>query len=192
MWWVCADRGRQTALSRSRSCEDRHQQQANQALVLAADPGAGAQVDEAFSRDGAHLPQINVLPILRRLVVHRAVVRLRRGRAGGGGHTRRRIDHSKRGTLRLSRWTIWCSTRRRDAGDGLRRRVERSPGHTPEYKQWRVLTRTSRRRSASSPPKYLHDPTEVKARVENATRREHSKRYIQVAGQRRWTALTGG
>src|ERR1700757_4950371 len=61
---------------------------ATQALVLAPTRELALQVAEAFSRYGAHLPRINVLPIYGGSSYGVQLARLRRGAPGVGGHPR--------------------------------------------------------------------------------------------------------
>ena len=61
---------------------------ATQALVLAPTRELALQVAEAFSRYGAHLPQINVLPIYGGSSYARATGRAETWCAGGGRHPR--------------------------------------------------------------------------------------------------------
>src|SRR5246500_5912489 len=76
---------------------------ATQALVLAPTRELALQVAEAFSRYGAHLPQINVLPIYGGSSYGVQLAGLKRGAQVGGGTPGRGLDHLERGTLDLSR-----------------------------------------------------------------------------------------
>src|SRR4030088_2384493 len=64
-----------------------------QALVLAPTRELALQVAEAFSRYGAHLPQINVLPIYGGSSYTVQLFGLWRGAQGGVGPPGRGIDH---------------------------------------------------------------------------------------------------
>src|SRR6202158_49589 len=74
-----------------------------QALVLAPTRELALQVAEAFSRYGAHLPQINVPPISGGSSYTVQLAGLRRGAQVVVGTPGRVIDHLDRGTLDLSR-----------------------------------------------------------------------------------------
>src|SRR6516225_2619522 len=159
---------------------------ATQALVLAPTRELALQVAEAFSRYGAHLPKINVLP-----TYGVQLVGLRRGAQVVVGTPGRVIDHLERGTLDLSHVDYLVL----DEADemltmGFAEDVERILSETPEYKQVALF-------SATMPPairkltwKYLHDPVEVTIESKTATADNISQRYIQVAGQGKMDALT--
>ena len=72
---------------------------ATQALVLAPTRELALQVAEAFSRYGAHLPRINVLPIYGGSSYGVQLAGLRRGAQVVVGTPGRVIDHLERGTL---------------------------------------------------------------------------------------------
>ena len=76
---------------------------ATQALVLAPTRELALQVAEAFSRYGAHLRQLNVLPIYGGSSYGVQLAGLRRGAQVVVGTPGRVIDHLERGTLDLSR-----------------------------------------------------------------------------------------
>ncbi|CQD18248.1 ATP-dependent rna helicase, dead/deah box family protein [Mycolicibacterium conceptionense] len=73
-----------------------------QALVLAPTRELALQVAEAFGRYGAHLPEINVLPIYGGASYTVQLSGLRRGAQVVVGTPGRVIDHLERGTLDLS------------------------------------------------------------------------------------------
>ena len=75
---------------------------ATQALVLAPTRELALQVAEAFSRYGAHLKQLNVLPIYGGSSYGVQLAGLRRGAHVVVGTPGRVIDHLERGTLDLS------------------------------------------------------------------------------------------
>ncbi|MGF2953711.1 DEAD/DEAH box helicase, partial [Mycobacterium sp. THU-M116] len=72
---------------------------ATQALVLAPTRELALQVAEAFSRYGAHLPEVNVLPIYGGSSYTVQLAGLRRGAQVVVGTPGRVIDHLERGTL---------------------------------------------------------------------------------------------
>src|ERR1700733_9264437 len=164
---------------------------ATQALVLAPTRELALQVAEAFSRYGAHLPQINVLPIYGGSSYTVQLAGLRRGAQVVVGTPGRVIDHLDRGTLDLSRLDYLVL----DEADemlamGFAEDVERILSETPEYKQVALF-------SATMPPgirkitnKYLHDAFEVTSKAKTATADNISQRFLQVAGPRKMDALT--
>jgi ATP-dependent RNA helicase DeaD len=164
---------------------------ATQALVLAPTRELALQVAEAFSRYGAHLPQINVLPIYGGSSYTVQLAGLRRGAQVVVGTPGRVIDHLERGTLDLSHVDYLVL----DEADemlamGFSEEVDRILSETPEYKQVALF-------SATMPPgirkitnKYLHDAFEVSSKAKTATAENISQRFIQVAGPRKMDALT--
>src|ERR1700759_3048945 len=164
---------------------------ATQALVLAPTRELALQVAEAFSRYGAHLPQINVLPIYGGSSYAVQLSGLKRGAQVVVGTPGRVIDHLERGTLDLSRIDYLVL----DEADemlnmGFAEDVERILSETPEYKQVALFSATMPPAIRKLTPKYLHDPTEVKVEAKTATADNISQRYIQVAGPRKMDALT--
>src|ERR1700739_943846 len=164
---------------------------ATQALVLAPRRELALQVAEAFSRYGAHLPQINVLPIYGGSSYAVQLSGLKRGAQVVVGTPGRVIDHLERGTLDLSRIDYLVL----DEADemlnmGFAEDVERILSETPEYKQVALFSATMPPAIRKLTVKYLHDPTEVKVEAKTATADNISQRYIQVAGPRKMDALT--
>jgi ATP-dependent RNA helicase DeaD len=162
-----------------------------QALVLAPTRELALQVAEAFSRYGAHLPQINVLPIYGGSSYAVQLAGLRRGAQVVVGTPGRVIDHLERGTLDLSRVDYLVL----DEADemlnmGFAEDVERILSETPEYKQVALFSATMPPAIRKLTAKYLHDPTEVRVEAKTATAENISQRYIQVAGPRKMDALT--
>jgi ATP-dependent RNA helicase DeaD len=164
---------------------------ATQALVLAPTRELALQVAEAFSRYGAHLPQINVLPIYGGSSYAVQLSGLKRGAQVVVGTPGRVIDHIERGTLDLSHIDYLVL----DEADemltmGFAEDVERILSETPEYKQVALFSATMPPAIRKLTAKYLHDPTEVKVEAKTATAENISQRYIQVAGPRKMDALT--
>jgi ATP-dependent RNA helicase DeaD len=164
---------------------------ATQALVLAPTRELALQVAEAFSRYGAHLPQINVLPIYGGSSYTVQLAGLRRGAQVVVGTPGRVIDHLERGTLDLSHVDYLVL----DEADemlamGFAEDVERILSETPEYKQVALFSATMPPAIRKLTTKYLHDPFEVASKARNATAENISQRYIQVAGPRKMDALT--
>ena len=164
---------------------------ATQTLVLAPTRELALQVAEAFSRYGAHLPQINVLPIYGGSSYAVQLSGLKRGAQVVVGTPGRVIDHLERGTLDLSRIDYLVL----DEADemlnmGFAEDVERILSETPEYKQVALFSATMPPAIRKLTAKYLHDPTEVKVEAKTATADNISQRYIQVAGPRKMDALT--
>src|SRR5215469_1093481 len=164
---------------------------ATQALVLAPTRELALQVSEAFSRYGAHLPQINVLPIYGGSSYGVQLAGLRRGAQVVVGTPGRVIDHLERGTLDLSRVDYLVL----DEADemltmGFAEDVERILSDTPEYKQVALFSATMPPAIRKLTAKYLHDPFEVTSKAKTATAENISQRYIQVAGPRKMDALT--
>src|SRR3984957_7143413 len=162
-----------------------------QALVLAPTRELALQVAEAFSRYGAHLPQINVLPIYGGASYTTQLAGLKRGAQVVVGTPGRVIDHLERGTLDLSHVDYLVL----DEADemltmGFAEEVERILADTPEYKQVALFSATMPPAIRKLSNKYLHDPTEVKVDAKTATADNISQRYIQVAGPRKMDALT--
>jgi len=162
-----------------------------QALVLAPTRELALQVAEAFSRYGAHLPQIHVLPIYGGSSYAVQLAGLRRGAQVVVGTPGRVIDHLERGTLDLSRLDYLVL----DEADemlamGFAEDVERILSETPEYKQVALFSATMPPAIRKLTTKYLHDPFEVASKSKNATAENISQRYIQVAGPRKMDALT--
>src|SRR6201992_1106591 len=164
---------------------------ATQALVLAPTRELALQVAEAFSRYGAHLPQINVLSIYGGSSYGVQRAGLGRGAQVVVGTPGRVIDHLERGTLDLSRVDYLVL----DEADemltmGFAEDVERILSDTPEYKQVALFSATMPPAIRKLSAKYLHDPTEVKVDAKTATAENISQRYVQVAGPRKMDALT--
>src|SRR6516164_3019475 len=164
---------------------------ATQALVLAPTRELALQVAEAFSRYGAHLPKINVLPIYGGSSYGVQLAGLRRGAQVVVGTPGRVIDHLERGTLDLSRVDYLVL----DEADemltmGFAEDVERILSETPEYKQVALFSATMPPAIRKLTKKYLHDPVEITAKAKTATAENISQRYIQVFGPRKMEALT--
>jgi ATP-dependent RNA helicase DeaD len=164
---------------------------ATQALVLAPTRELALQVAEAFSRYGAHLPKIHVLPIYGGSSYGVQLAGLRRGAQVVVGTPGRVIDHLERGTLDLSRVDYLVL----DEADemlamGFAEDVERILSETPEYKQVALFSATMPSAIRKITKKYLHDPFEVSAKAKTATAENISQRYIQVSGPRKMEALT--
>lgn len=164
---------------------------ATQALVLAPTRELALQVAEAFSRYGAHLPQLNVLPIYGGASYGVQLAGLRRGAHIVVGTPGRVIDHLERGTLDLSRVDYLVL----DEADemltmGFAEEVDRILSETPEYKQVALFSATMPPAIRKITTKYLHDPLEVTSKAKTATAENISQRYIQVAGPRKMDALT--
>jgi len=164
---------------------------ATQALVLAPTRELALQVAEAFSRYGAHLPKINVLPIYGGSSYGVQLAGLRRGAQVVVGTPGRVIDHLERGTLDLSRVDYLVL----DEADemltmGFAEDVERILSETPEYTQVALFSATMPPAIRKLTKKYLHDPVEITAKSKTATAENISQRYIQVFGPRKMEALT--
>ena len=164
---------------------------ATQALVLTPTRELALQVAEAFSRYGAHLPQLHVLPIYGGSSYSVQLAGLRRGAQIVVGTPGRVIDHLERGTLDLSRVDYLVL----DEADemltiGFAEDVERILSETPEYKQVALFSATMPPPIRKLTTKYLHDPFEVTSEAKTATAENISQRYIQVAGPRKMDALT--
>ncbi|MBY0440786.1 MAG: DEAD/DEAH box helicase [Mycobacteriaceae bacterium] len=164
---------------------------APQALVLAPTRELALQVAEAFSRYGAHLPQVHVLPIYGGSSYSVQLAGLKRGAQVIVGTPGRVIDHLERGTLDLSRVDYLVL----DEADemltmGFAEDVERVLSETPEYKQVALFSATMPPAIRRISKKYLHDPLEVASEAKTATAENISQRYIQVAGSRKMDALT--
>lgn len=164
---------------------------ATQALVLAPTRELALQVAEAFSRYGAHLPEIQVLPIYGGSSYTVQLAGLRRGAQVVVGTPGRVIDHLERGTLDLSHVDYLVL----DEADemltmGFAEDVERILSETPEYKQVALFSATMPPAIRKLTTKYLHDPFEVTFKAKSATAENISQRYIQVAGPRKMDALT--
>ncbi|OBH10460.1 DEAD/DEAH box helicase [Mycobacterium sp. E1747] len=164
---------------------------ATQALVLAPTRELALQVAEAFSRYGAHLPKIHVLPIYGGSSYTVQLAGLKRGAQVVVGTPGRVIDHLERGTLDLSRVDYLVL----DEADemltmGFAEDVERILSETPEYKQVALFSATMPAAIRKLTTKYLHDPLEVTTKAKTATAENISQRYIQVAGPRKMDALT--
>ena len=164
---------------------------ATQALVLAPTRELALQVAEAFSRYGAHLKQLNVLPIYGGSSYTVQLAGLRRGAHVVVGTPGRVIDHLDRGTLDLSGVDYLVL----DEADemlamGFSEEVDRILSETPEYKQVALFSATMPPAIRKITTKYLHDPFEVASKAKTATAENISQRYIQVAGPRKMDALT--
>ena len=162
-----------------------------QVLVLAPTRELALQVAEAFGRYGAHLPQVNVLPIYGGSSYGVQLAGLKRGAQVVVGTPGRVIDHLERGTLDLSRLDFLVL----DEADemlqmGFAEDVERILAGTPEYKQVALFSATMPPAIRKITTKYLHDPVEVTVKGKTTTAENISQRYIQVAGPRKIDALT--
>ena len=145
-----------------------------QALVLAPTRELALQVAEAFSRYGAHLPQINVLPIYGGSSYGPQLAGLRRGAQVVVGTPGRVIDHLEKGTLDLTHLDYLVL----DEADemlqmGFAEDVERILADTPEYKQVALFSATMPPAIRKITKKYLHDAGRGDGQVENRHRREH-------------------
>ena len=164
---------------------------ATQALVLAPTRELALQVAEAFSRYGAHLKQLTVLPIYGGSSYVVQLAGLKRGAQIVVGTPGRVIDHIERGTLDLSHIDYLVL----DEADemltmGFAEEVDRILSETPEYKQVALFSATMPPAIRKLTAKYLHDPLEVTFKAKTATAENISQRYIQVAGPRKMDALT--
>ncbi|OBI83846.1 DEAD/DEAH box helicase [Mycobacterium sp. E740] len=164
---------------------------ATQALVLAPTRELALQVAEAFGRYGAHLPQVNVLPIYGGSSYGPQLAGLKRGAQVVVGTPGRVIDHLEKGRLDLSHLDYLVL----DEADemlqmGFAEEVERILADTPEYKQVALFSATMPPAIRKITSKYLHDPVEVTVKAKTATAENISQRYIQVAGARKMDALT--
>ena len=164
---------------------------ATQALVLAPTRELALQVAEAFSRYGAHLKQLNVLPIYGGSSYGVQLAGLRRGAQVVVGTPGRVIDHLERGTLDLSHVDYLVL----DEADemltmGFAEEVDRILSETPEYKQVALFSATMPPAIKKLTTKYLHDPLEVSFKAKTATAENISQRYIQVSYPRKMDALT--
>ncbi|HEY5151038.1 MAG TPA: DEAD/DEAH box helicase [Mycobacterium sp.] len=162
-----------------------------QALVLAPTRELALQVAEAFSRYGAHLPQIKVLPIYGGQSYTVQLAGLKRGAQVVVGTPGRVIDHLERGTLDLSHLDYLVL----DEADemlqmGFAEDVERILADTPEYKQVALFSATIPPAIRKITSKYLHDAVEVAVKSKTATAENITQRYVQVAGPRKMDALT--
>lgn len=162
-----------------------------QALVLAPTRELALQVAEAFSRYGAHLPRLNVLPIYGGSSYTVQLAGLKRGAHIVVGTPGRVIDHLERGTLDVSHIDYLVL----DEADemltmGFSEDVERILAGTPEYKQVALFSATMPPAIRKLTTKYLHDPFEVTTKAKTTTAENISQRYIQVAGPRKMDALT--
>jgi ATP-dependent RNA helicase DeaD len=164
---------------------------ATQALVLAPTRELALQVAEAFGRYGAHLPEINVLPIYGGAPYGPQLGGLKRGAQVVVGTPGRVIDHLEKGSLDLTRLDYLVL----DEADemlqmGFAEEVERILADTPEYKQVALFSATMPPAIRKITAKYLHDPVEVTVKAKTATAENISQRYIEVAGPRKMDALT--
>ena len=162
-----------------------------QALVLAPTRELALQVAEAFSRYGAHLPQINVLPIYGGSSYGPQLAGLRRGAQVVVGTPGRVIDHLEKGSLDLTHLDYLVL----DEADemlqmGFAEDVERILSDTPEYKQVALFSATMPPAIRKITKKYLHDAVEVTVKSKTSTAENITQRYIQVAGPRKMDALT--
>ena len=162
-----------------------------QALVLAPTRELALQVAEAFGRYGAHLPEINVLPIYGGASYGPQLAGLKRGAQVVVGTPGRVIDHLEKGRLDLTHLDYLVL----DEADemlqmGFAEDVERILSDTPEYKQVALFSATMPPAIRKITTKYLHDPVEVSVKGKTATAENISQRYIQVAGPRKMDALT--
>ncbi|KUI43162.1 cold-shock protein [Mycobacterium sp. IS-1590] len=164
---------------------------ATQALVLAPTRELALQVAEAFGRYGAHLPEVNVLPIYGGSSYGPQLAGLKRGAQVVVGTPGRVIDHLEKGRLDLSRLDYLVL----DEADemlqmGFAEDVERILSDTPEFKQVALFSATMPPAIRKITKQYLHDPVEVTVKAKTATAENISQRYIQVSGHRKMDALT--
>src|SRR6476619_5654430 len=164
---------------------------ATQALVLAPTRELALQVAEAFGRYGAHLPEINVLPIYGGAPYGPQLGGLKRGAQVVVGTPGRVIDHLEKGTLDLTHLDYLVL----DEADemlqmGFAEDVERILADTPEYKQVALFSATMPPAIRKITKKYLHDAVEVAVTAKTTTAENITHRYIQVAGPRKMDALT--
>ena len=159
-----------------------------QALVLAPTRELALQVAEAFSRYGAHLPKITVLPIYGGQSYTVQLAGLRRGAHIVVGTPGRVIDHLERGTLDLSHLDYLVL----DEADemlqmGFAEDVERILSGTPEYKQVALFSATMPPAIRKITSKYLHDPVEVTVSPRPPPPRTSPSAISRLPARARWT-----
>ena len=162
-----------------------------QALVLAPTRELALQVAEAFGRYGAHLPNVQVLPIYGGSSYGPQLAGLRRGAQIVVGTPGRVIDHLEKGSLDLSHLDYLVL----DEADemlqmGFAEDVERILADTPEYKQVALFSATMPPAIKKITSKYLHDPVEVTVKSKTQTAENITQRYLQVSYPRKMDALT--
>ena len=163
-----------------------------QALVLAPTRELALQVAEAFGRYGAHLPQVNVLPIYGGSSYGVQLAGLKRGAQVVVGTPGRVIDHLETRHVSTSpSSTTWCSTRPTRCCRWASPRTSSASSPTrPSTSRWRCSRRRCRLPSARSPPSTCTTRSRSRSRAKTATAENISQRYIQVAGPRKMDALT--
>ena len=159
-----------------------------QALVLAPTRELALQVAEAFSRYGAKLPRITVLPIYGGSSYAVQLAGLRRGAQVVVGTPGRVIDHLDRGPWTCRAWTTWCSTRPTRCCRWVSPRTSSgSWSAPPSTSRWRCSRRPCLRPSARSPP------STCTTRWKSPSRRKPRRRIIfrsatsWSTGAARWT-----
>src|SRR6476659_6469291 len=164
---------------------------ATQALVLAPTRELALQVAEAFGRYGAHLPEINVLPIYGGAPYGPQLGGLKRGAQVVVGTPGRVNDHLEKGSLDLTRLDYLVL----DEADemlqmGFAEDVETILAGTPEDKQVALFSATMPPAIRKLSKKYLTDAVEVMVKGKTATAANVRHRYLIVSYPQKVDALT--
>jgi len=161
-----------------------------QVLVLAPTRELAIQVAESFQKYARSIPDFHVLPIYGGQAYQHQLNPLRRGVHVVVGTPGRVCDHLRRGSLKLD--NLQCLVL--DEADEMLRMgfiedVNWVLEQTPEQRQIALFSATMPPEIKKIARKYLHDPAEVKIKVQQTTAETINQRYQIIGGRRKIDAL---
>ncbi|MDY6055604.1 DEAD/DEAH box helicase [Micrococcus sp.] len=164
---------------------------APQILALAPTRELALQVAEAFDAYAKHLDDVSVVAIYGGAPYGPQLSALRRGAQVVVGTPGRVIDHLERGNLDLSQ----LQTLVLDEADemlrmGFAEEVDRILADTPDSKQTALFSATMPPAIRRISAQYLHNPEEVAVARQSTTSSTIRQRYVQIAHQRKFEAMT--
>ena len=180
------------ALSRLAETQDVNgRSQAPQILALAPTRELALQVAEAFESYAKHLDDVSVLAVYGGAPYGPQLAGLRRGAQVVVGTPGRVIDHLERGNLDLSQ----LQTLVLDEADemlrmGFAEEVDRILAETPDSKQTALFSATMPPAIRRISAQYLNDPEEVAVARQSTTGTNIRQRYLQIAHQWKFEAMT--
>ena len=164
---------------------------APQILALAPTRELALQVAEAFDTYAKHLDDVSVLAVYGGSPYGPQLSALRRGAQVIVGTPGRVIDHIERGSLDLSQ----LQTLVLDEADemlrmGFAEEVDKILAQTPKGKQTALFSATMPPAIRRISAQYLNDPEEVAMARQSTTGTNIRQRYVQIAHQWKFEAMT--
>ncbi|MDO4240431.1 DEAD/DEAH box helicase, partial [Micrococcus sp.] len=164
---------------------------APQILALAPTRELALQVAEAFDTYAKHLDDVSVLAVYGGSPYGPQLSGLRRGAQVVVGTPGRVIDHIERGSLDLSQ----LQTLVLDEADemlrmGFAEEVDKILAETPKGKQTALFSATMPPAIRRISAQYLNDPEEVAMARQSTTGTNIRQRYVQIAHQWKFEAMT--